>query len=217
MLVEIWSDVICPWCYIGKRRFERALGAFPHADEVDVKWRSYELDPGAPRRRPRPYAEVVARKYGTTVEDATDRLGHMNRLAAAEGLQYDLASTKGGNTFDAHRLVHLAASKGECLGAELEEALFRAYFTDLRPIGEPAVLADVATKTGLDGDEVTAVLESDRFGDDVRRDEAEAAALGCTGVPFFVIDRRWAVPGAQDAETFLAVLTRMWERTAAGG
>ena len=216
MLVEIWSDVVCPWCYIGKRRFETALHRFDHADEVEVRWRSFELDPRAPSLRARTMPEHLAVKYGMTVEQAGERLEHMNRLAAAEGLTYDLAKTQGGNTFDAHRLVHLASSKDPAIGAALEEALFKVYFTDLQPIGDKGVLHKVAVQSGLDPQEVSEVLDSDRFTEEIRRDEAEAAELGCTGVPFFVIDRTFAVPGAQDADVFLVALGRAWERSHPG-
>ena len=213
MLVEIWSDIVCPWCYIGKRRFESALSRFEHADQVEVRWRSFELDPHAPFRRSGTMAEHLAAKYGMTVEEAGARLESLDQMAAAEGLRYDLARTRGGNTFAAHRLIHLAYERDTATGGALKEALLHAYFTDLLPVSEPDVLIDVAAGVGLDRDELAAVLESDRFAGEVRRDEAEAAALGCTGVPFFVIDRAFAVPGAQDAETFLTVLRRAWARS----
>ncbi|HET6963539.1 MAG TPA: DsbA family oxidoreductase, partial [Acidimicrobiales bacterium] len=213
MLVEIWSDIVCPWCYIGKRRFESALARFEHADDVEVRWRSFELDPNAPFLRSGNMALHLAAKYGMTVEQATDRLQSLNRMAAEEGLDYDLAHTKGGNTFAAHRLIHLGYATDPATGAALKEALLEAYFIRLLPVSEPDVLVETAVKCGLDAGEVTEVLESDRFAGDVRRDEAEAAALGCTGVPFFVLDRAFAVPGAQDPETFLATMRRAWDRS----
>jgi predicted DsbA family dithiol-disulfide isomerase len=213
MLVEIWSDIVCPWCYIGKRRFESALARFEHADQVEVQWRSFELDPNAPFRRSGDMAHHLAAKYGMTVEDATERLHHMDQMAAQEGLRYDLARSQGGNTFAAHRLIHLGYQNGPATGAALKEALLHAYFVDLRPISEPDALMEVGIAAGLDPDEVTDLLESDRFAAEVRHDEAEAAALGCTGVPFFVFDRAFAVPGAQDSETFLITLRRAWDRS----
>jgi predicted DsbA family dithiol-disulfide isomerase len=210
VLVEIWSDVVCPWCYIGKRRFEAALDGFEHKDEVEVRWRSFELDPDAPSHRSGDTAEHLAAKYGMTVADARERLKSMDKLAAAEGLHYDLAHTEGGNTFDAHRLIHLGYDKSPETGAALKESLFAAYFTDLRPVGEPETLVDVGVAAGLDKDEVAELLASNRFAGDVREDETEAARLGCTGVPFFVIDRAFAVPGAQDRETLLLALRRAW-------
>ncbi len=215
MFVEIWSDIVCPWCYIGKRRFEAALAQFEHAGEVEVRWRSFELDPRAPQRRSTTMAEHIAAKYGTSVEQAAERLAGMDRMAANEGLHYDLANTKGGNTFDAHRLIHLGYEKDPATGAALKEGLLHAYFEELRPIGEREVLLEVAEQVGLDRDEVTQTLDSDRFASDVRGDEAEASALGCTGVPFFVFDRMFAVPGAQDPETILLTLRRAWERRTA--
>ena len=213
MLVEIWSDIVCPWCYIGKRRFEAALARFEHADGVEVRWRSFELDPHAPFRRSGDMAEHLAAKYGMSVPEAEGRLESLNRMAAQEGLRYDLRRTKGGNTFAAHRLLHLAYEKDSATGGALKEALLEAYFVDLLPISEPDVLTEIGVSVGLDRDEVARLLESDRFAGEVRREEAEAAALGCTGVPFFVFDRAFAVPGAQDADTFLATLRRAWDRS----
>lgn len=213
VLVEIWSDIVCPWCYIGKRRFEAALGRFEHADEVEVRWRSFELDPAAPVRRSAPMAEHLAAKYGISVDQAAERLAAMDDLAAAEGLHYDLARTQGGNTFDAHRLLHLASEKDAAIGGTLKEALLHAYFEENRPIGDREVLVDAAVRAGLDPGAIRETLASDRFAAEVRADEAEARELGCTGVPFFVFDRSFAVPGAQDAETFLIVLRRAWDRS----
>lgn len=213
MLVEIWSDVVCPWCYIGKRRFEAALAEFEHADQVEIRWRSFELDPRAPFRRARTMAEHLAAKYGMSVPEAEDRLESLNRLAEKDGLQYDLAKTQGGNTFDAHRLIHLGYSRDSATGGSVKEALLKAYFTDLKPISEPDVLVEVGVAAGLDRQDVEQLLESGRFSDEVRADEANAAALGCTGVPFFVFDRAFAVPGAQDTDTFLVTLRRAWGRS----
>ena len=213
MLVEIWSDVVCPWCYIGKRRFEAALDRFEHADEVQIQWRSFELDPTRPAQRPLSGPEHLAAKYGMTVPEAQARMESMNQMAAAEGLDFDLAHTQGGNTFDAHRLIHLGYSKDAPTGAATKEALLRSYFTDLQPIGEPDVLIKAGIEAGLDSSEVGDLLATDRYAAEVRHDEADAAKLGCTGVPFFVFDRAFAVPGAQDSETFLATLRRAWERS----
>jgi predicted DsbA family dithiol-disulfide isomerase len=216
MLVEVWSDIVCPWCYIGKRRFERALAGFEHAGEVDVRWRSFELDPWAPFRRSKPMAAHLAAKYGMTLDQAKARLEDMNKLAAADGLVYDLANTQGGNTFDAHRLIHLGNARGLDTGATVKEGLLKAYFTDLRPISEPEVLLEIGVTSGLDPVEVADLLATDRFATEVRQDEAEAAALGSTGVPFFVFDRAFTVPGAQDSSTFLITLRRTWERSHPG-
>ena len=214
VLVEIWSDVVCPWCYIGKRRFEEALARFEHADEVEVRWRSFELDPQAPFRRAGSMAEHLAAKYGTTVEEATGRLEHMDAMARAEGLDFHLARTQGGNTFAAHRLIHLAYERDPATGAAVKEALLRSYFIDRQPVSEPEVLVEIGVAAGLDRSDVEKLLDSDRFAAEVRAEEAEAAALGATGVPFFVVDRAFAVPGAQEPDTFLAVLRRAWDRRA---
>jgi predicted DsbA family dithiol-disulfide isomerase len=214
MQIDIWSDVVCPWCYIGKRRFESALRRFEHADEVKVRWRSFELDPRAPFRRSGNMAQHIAAKYGMTVDAARDRLEGMNRLAAEEGLRFDLARTQGGNTLDAHRLIHLGYEHGDDTGGDVKEALLHAYFEELLPVSDPDVLVDVATGCGIDKDEVCAVLAGDRFADAVRADEATAASLGATGVPFFVVNGAFAIPGAQDPDTFLAVLRRAWDRSA---
>ena len=213
VLIEIWSDIVCPWCYIGKRRFESALARFEHADQVEIRWRSFELDPHAPFRRAGTMAEHLAAKYGMSPDQARDRLAAMDRLAGEEGLRYDLAKTQGGNTFAAHRLIHLGYQRDAATGAAVKEALLHAYFEDLQPVSEPDVLVGIGVSCGLDEDEVAETLQSDRFAGEVRRDEAEAAALGCSGVPFFVFDRALAVAGAQDAETFLLTMRRAWDRS----
>lgn len=204
--------MVCPWCYIGKRRFEAALARFEHADEVEVRWKSFELDPRAPFRRAGGMAEHLAAKYGMTVDDARARLADMDAMAAAEGLAYDLARTKGGNTLDAHRLIHLAYERGPEAGAAMKEALLHAYFIEFRATSEPDVLIEIGEAQGLERAEVEQLLAGGRFTSEVRAEEAEASALGATGVPFFVIDRAFAIPGAQDPETVLQVLRRAWDR-----
>ena len=212
MVVEIWSDVVCPWCYIGKRRFETALSRFEHADSVEVRWRSFELDPRAPFRRVGGMDEHLAAKYGMSVEQARQRMSEMDRLAEAEGLAFDLSRTQSGNTFDAHRLIHLAYERGSEQGAAMKEALLHAYFIDFLPVSEPDVLVDLGIANGLEREEIEEMLAGDRFKAEVRADEAEAGSLGATGVPFFVIDRAFAIPGAQDPDTVLQVLRRAWDR-----
>lgn len=211
MQVEIWSDIVCPWCYIGKRRFEKALADFEHADEVMVKWRSFELDPRAAFLPGRSMAEHLGAKYGRSLEEAGEMLSFMDRMGVAEGLDYDLAATTGGNTFDAHRLLHLAEDHD--LGGTMKEALLHTYFVERVPVSDPDVLRRVAASVGLPAAEVDDVLAGARYADAVRADEAEAQELGCTGVPFAVIDRTYAVPGAQEAETFLSVLRKAWNRS----
>jgi predicted DsbA family dithiol-disulfide isomerase len=210
MQVEIWSDVVCPWCYIGKRRFEAALARFAHAGDVTVAWRSFELDPSAPGERQGSMVDHLARKYGMGQAQAQAAVDRLASAAATEGLEFHLDRARGGNTFDAHRLLHLAAERGVQDG--LKERLLRGYFTDGEPIGDPGALTRLAVDAGLDKEDVSAVLGSDAFADAVRADEAAAAELGITGVPCFVIDRRLAIPGAQDPDTILALLERAWDR-----
>ena len=201
MKVEVWSDVVCPWCYIGKRRFESALAQLDHP--VEVEWKSFELDPAAPVRRGST-AEHLARKYGLTLDQVAAMHERMTALATAEGLEYHLDETRGGNTFDAHRLLQLAKERG--IGGEMKERLLRAYFTECEPIGEREVLVRLGEELGLA--DVADVLESDAYAAAVRGDEHEARLLGISAVPFFVVDRYYAVEGAQPAEVILGALTR---------
>jgi predicted DsbA family dithiol-disulfide isomerase len=207
--VEIWSDVVCPWCYVGKRNLEAALAEFPHADQVEIEWRSFELDPTTPTRVELSMDEVLERKYGMTPEQATAANARMTGLAASVGLEYHLDRVQIGNTFDAHRLLHLAADEG--LGGALKERLLRAYFTEGRAVSDPDTLAELAAEVGLDPGRVAAVLAGDEFGDEVRADEARAVELGSTGVPFFVLDGRLGVPGAQPPDVLLRLLQRVWD------
>jgi predicted DsbA family dithiol-disulfide isomerase len=208
--VEIWSDIACPWCYIGKRRFERALAAFEHADDVRVRWRSFELDPGAPPERSGDHVERLARKYGMTVEQARQAERALAETAAAEGLDFRLDRRRSGSTFDAHRIVHLAAEHG--VGAAMKERLLRAYFTEGRLVSDHDTLVELAAGLGLDPDEVRAVLAGDRHAEEVRADEAAAAQLGIRGVPTFIVDRRVGVSGAQPPEMLLELLRQGWTR-----
>ena len=209
MKVEIWSDVVCPWCYVGKRRFESALARFAHQDEVEVVWKSFELDPNAPASRGTT-DEHLARKYGITVEQAARKHEEMTRVAATEGLEFRMSESKGGNTLDAHRLLHLASEHG--LQRELKERLMRAYFTEGEPIGERETLARLAAEVGVPG--AAEMLASDRFVNEVRDDEREAREFGIDAVPVFVIDRRYGVEGAQSPEAILEVLEQAWTERA---
>jgi predicted DsbA family dithiol-disulfide isomerase len=210
MQVEIWSDVVCPWCYIGKRRFERALAQFAHRDEVDLVWRSYELNPGAPRSQAMQgsYAERLAAKYGMTPEQAEARLAHMTNLAAEEGLDFRFDLARGGNTFDAHRLLHLARERG--VQDALKERFDRATFGEGLSVSDHDELAALAVEVGLDADDVRATLSSGAYADAVRADEEQALEYGITGVPFFVVDGKFGVSGAQDPERLLKVLDHAW-------
>ena len=200
--VEIWSDVVCPWCYIGKRRFEAALRDFPHP--VEVEWKSFQLDPHATSQPAGANTARLAEKYGRSLAEAQAMVDHVTAQAAAEGLDFRLDLSRGGNTFDAHRLLHLAKSAGR--QDQLKERLDRAHFTEGEPVDDAATLTRLAVETGLDEVEVKEVLTSDRFASAVREDVAEARALGISGVPFFVIDRRYGVSGAQPAELLRSAL-----------
>jgi predicted DsbA family dithiol-disulfide isomerase len=206
--VEIWSDIACPWCYVGKRRFEAALAAFAHRDEVRVTWRSFELDPQAPREREGDRAAHLAEKYGTTREQAVAMQERMTAVAAGEGLTFRFDIARSGNTFDAHRLVHLAAAHGR--QDAMKERLCRAYLGEGRLVGDPAVLEELAVEVGLPADEAREVLAGDRYADEVREDERTATALGITAVPFFVVDRALGVAGAQPPDVLGELLRRGW-------
>jgi len=208
--VEIWSDVVCPWCYIGKRRFETAVAEFGHP--VEVVWRSYELDPSAPAVRQGSYAERIGRKYGLPPEQAERQLHRMTSLAAEEGLDYHLDQARSGRSFDAHRLLHLARERG--VQDAVKERLMAGYLEEGVAIGLPEELAPLAVAAGLDAAEVEAVLEGDAYSAEVRADEDRANDIGITGVPFFVVDGRFAIPGAQDPDTILSVLQRAWDKRA---
>jgi len=214
--VEIWSDVACPWCYIGKRRFEAALEAFPHRDRVEVTWRSYQLAPGTPKGAGRPEALALAEMKGISLTQVQQMFAQVTEVAAGVGLAYDFDRTLTFNTFDAHRLLHLAARVG---GADLvgrtTEAMFSAHFEQGADLGLTAALVDLAHTVGFgehgwDDDRVLEFLSGDDEADAVRADIAEARSIGVTGVPFFVVDRRVAVSGAQPVEVFTQLLETSW-------
>jgi predicted DsbA family dithiol-disulfide isomerase len=213
MQVEIWSDVVCPWCYLGKRRFEQALEGFPHADEVDVVYRSFELDPAAQPGVTTPTIDVLASKYGMTPQQAEDAQRQMEQRAAGDGLTFRMSGLRSGSTRDAHRLLQLARDSGR--QSELIERLHRAYFTDQESIFDHESLARLADESGLDPDAVAKVLASDQYAEEVSQDEVTASALGATGVPFFVIDRRYGISGAQPAETIARALEHAWSEASA--
>jgi len=208
MRVEIWSDIACPWCYVGKARFEKGLAGFAHRDEVEVVYRSFELDAGSPRAAT-PLLPLLAAKYGLTEEQARQAELRTAQNARDEGLEYRTEGRDHGNTFDMHRLLHLAAKHDR--QDELLTLLYRANFADERSAFEPARLLELGVAAGLDEREVSAVLADESlFAAQVRADEREAAELGATGVPFFVFDRRIGVSGAQQAETFTRALEQAW-------
>jgi predicted DsbA family dithiol-disulfide isomerase len=213
MQVEIFSDVVCPWCYIGKRRFEAALAAFPHAEDVTVTYRSFQLDPDAPARSTQSVEQHLAAKYARTLEQAREMNQRVTDLAAGVGLDFRLEKAQRANTFDAHRLLHLADARG--VQADLAERLLDAYFTRGAVVSDHAELTEFAVAAGLDRAEVGAVLAGDDFAEQVRADLALAGRFGISGVPFFVFDRTYGVSGAQETNVFSEVLERVWTDTQA--
>jgi predicted DsbA family dithiol-disulfide isomerase len=202
MVVEIWSDMACPWCYVGKRRFEAALAGFGH--EVEVTWRSFELDPGAPASREESAAEHLSSKYGMPVEEARARQAQLASMAAADGLEFHFNRVRAANTFDAHRLTHLAAAHGR--QDAMVERLQRAHLTDGELISDHETLARLADELGVP--DAAEMLASDRYTAEVRDDERLAQEIGITAVPTFVVDRRVAVAGAQQPEVLRELLQR---------
>lgn len=208
MRVDIWSDVVCPWCYVGKARFEKALASFPHRDDVEVTFRSFELDPGAAVGGHETNLAMIAVKFGMPEPQAIEMEERVAGLARAEGLEYQLERPNG-NTFDLHRVLHLARAKG--IQGAVVNALYQANFAHARQVFDRDVLTQVATSAGLDPADVAKVLDTDQYADSVRADEAQAHALGATGVPFFVFDMKIGVSGAQATETFTRALAQAWE------
>ncbi len=208
MKVEIWSDVACPWCYIGKRRFEAALAQFEHRDQIEVIWHSYQLDPDAPRTSEQTLNEMLSQKYGVSISRAAAMNEQVTALAAQEGLEYHLDKARYGNTFDAHRLNHLAATHH--LQDEMEERLFKAYFTEGLALGDTETLVQLASQVGIAADEARAVLASDAYADEVREDIQMAWDFGIRGVPFFAFDEKYGVSGAQSTQVFGQVLEQSW-------
>lgn len=216
MQVEIWSDVACPWCAVGKRRFEAAMQTFEHADAVQLRWRSFELDSSAPRDATGPdgsqYVDRLAAKYGTDPVTAQAMIDRMTDTAAGDGWRFRFDRIRPGNTFDAHRLLHLAADRGR--QDQVKERFLAGYLEEGVPIGQPEALRELAVGAGLDDVEVAEVLSGERFADAVRADEREARALGISGVPFFVIDRRFGISGAQPATVLVQALVQAWDQGA---
>ncbi|MDO8292441.1 MAG: DsbA family oxidoreductase [Gallionella sp.] len=204
MEIEIWSDVICPWCYIGKRRFEMALANFAQHEEVNVIWRSFELDTSAPQQYPGTLDEILARKYGVSMQEAQAMNARVTGIAREVGLEYRLADARPGNTFDAHRLLHFAAARQ--LGDRATERIMHAYFCEGLAVGDRTALARLAPEFGIAENEAQAMLQSDAYSEAVRADEARAAASGITGVPYFVFNGKSGISGAQPVEAFAEAL-----------
>ncbi|PAZ13727.1 protein-disulfide isomerase [Streptomyces sp. SA15] len=211
MRVEIWTDIACPWCYVGKARFDKALEAFPHRDQVEVVHRSFELDPSLAKGDIQPVITMLTKKYGMSQAQAQAGEENLGAQAAAEGLDYRTRGRDNGNTFDMHRLLHLAKEQGR--QDELIQILYRANFAEERSVfseGDER-LVELAVEAGLDADAARKVLtDPTAYADEVRADEREAAELGANGVPFFVLDRKYGVSGAQPAEVFAQALTQAW-------
>lgn len=208
MRIDVWSDIACPWCYVGKRRLERALQEFPH--DVNVVWHSFELDPSAPQERDASvsHAERLAKKYGVSVDQARKNSQRLIDTARGEGLAFDFDHIRSGNTFDAHRLIHLAHARG--LQGAVKERLLKAYLEQGALMSDHPTLIRLAVEVGLDESEVTETLASDQYASEVRADEAQAQALGIDGVPFFVLENRLGVSGAQSPQVLLSALHQAW-------
>jgi predicted DsbA family dithiol-disulfide isomerase len=211
MRVDIWSDVICPWCYVGKARFEQALSSFAHRDEVEVVYRSFELDPGYPKAQGEHETTfaMLSRKYGMSEADARAAESRVAGLAAAEGLGFR-PERPVGNTFDIHRVLHLGLAKG--VQAELLNAVNEAYFGQGRQVFDRDVITEIAAGAGLDGAAAGDVIDGDAYAEEVRQDELQARELGVSGVPFIAIDMALGVSGAQPTEMFASALQQAWDR-----
>lgn len=209
MKIEIWSDVMCPFCYIGKRHFEKALEAFPGKNDVEVEWKSFQLNPDMETEPGKHINEYLAEKKGWTVEQAKQANEYVTGMAAAAGLQYDMDRAVVANSFDAHRVIQLAKQAGK--GDAMEESLFRAYFTEGRNIADHATLIELAGKAGVDEARAADVLKGKEFADAVEQDIYEAQQISVRGVPFFVLNDRYAVSGAQPVEAFAGALETAWK------
>lgn len=207
MRIEIWSDIACPWCYVGKVRFQAALEQYEHADAVEVVWRSFELQPDAPKGSSVPSIERLMEKYQLTREKALEMIGRVTDVAAASGLEFHLERARSANTFDAHRLIHKGASVG--LGQQVMERLMHAYQSEGLDLADHATLQRLAVEAGLDDDDARTVLASDAFAADVRADQERGRTFGVSGVPFFIVDEAHGISGAQPVEFFLQALQQL--------
>ncbi|GGW88818.1 DSBA oxidoreductase [Streptomyces malachitofuscus] len=210
MRVEIWSDIACPWCYVGKARFEKALASFPHRAQVEVVHRAFELDPGRAKDDVQQVIPMLVKKYGMSEAQAEAAQDNLSAQAAAEGLPFGAGGRDSGNTFDMHRLLHFAREQGR--QTELLDLLYKANFAEERSVfNDDERLVGLAVEAGLDADAVRKVLaDPEAYAEEVRADEREAAQLGARGVPFFVLDRTYGVSGAQPAEVFAQALNQAW-------
>lgn len=209
MKIEIWSDVMCPFCYIGKRHFEKALEAFPGKEDIEVEWKSFQLNPDMETEPGKHINEYLAEKKGWTIEQARQANEYVTGMAAAAGLQYDMDRAVVANSFDAHRMIQLAKQAG--VGDAMEENLFRAYFTEGRNIADHATLVELAGRAGVDQTKAAEVLSGKELADAVEQDIYEAQQISVRGVPFFVLNDRYAVSGAQPVEAFAGALETAWK------
>ncbi len=213
MKVEIWSDVMCPWCYIGKRKFEKALEQFPQKDRIEVEWKSFQLNPDMETDPSKNIIDYLVEAKGITADHATQMLDNVTNVAAEVGLEYHMDKAVLANSFDSHRFIQFAKKNKK--GDEAEEQLFNAYFTEGKNTADHDTLIDLGVKIGLDAGAVKSVLDSNQYADEVRKDVYEAQQVGARGVPFFVLDRKYAVSGAQQSDTFLGALQKSfqeWEK-----
>jgi len=213
MKVDIWSDVRCPFCYIGKRKFENALSQFEHKDKIEVEWHSYELDPQAKTEPTKNAHEHLAEIKGQTKEWAIEMGRYVSETAAEAGITFDLDKQVVANSFNAHRLIQLAKSLG--LADEAEESLFIAHFSEGKNIDDKQTLVEIGISIGIDEDVVARMLENNTFTDEVRYDQSAAKSIGITGVPFFIINQKYTISGAQPPATFLEALKMSWLEYAA--
>ena len=211
MKVDIWSDIACPWCFIGKRRFERGLADFAHRDQVEVTWHSYQLDPSIPEHYDGTELEYLSKRKGMPTDQVVQMLRTVEDAARGEGLDYDFEHLVVANSYPAHELLHLAKERG--VADAVKEALLSAHFEKAQDTGDREVLVRIGSDAGLDADEIRAALDDGRYRDAVAADIAQAAALGISGVPFFVIDGRYGVSGAQPAELFTRALSTAWDES----
>ncbi|WP_053217017.1 DsbA family oxidoreductase [Virgibacillus senegalensis] len=210
MKIEVWSDFVCPFCYVGKRRLEMALEQFPHKDEVEVEYKSFELDPTAPKYTDQSIYEALAAKFQSSEAQVREMNKGLIQQAAEIGLTYNYDDMKPTNTFDAHRLAKFARTLGK--EKELTENLLHAYFTDSKNVGDTETLADIAEATEIDRNKALEVLNDETaFADEVRTEERTAQQIGATGVPFFVVNQKYSISGAQPLETFKGALEQIWE------
>ncbi|EWT01069.1 DSBA oxidoreductase [Intrasporangium oryzae NRRL B-24470] len=211
MEIDIWSDIACPWCFIGKRRFEAALADFPHRDAVTVTWHSFQLDPTLPEHYDGTELDYLATRKGLAPEQVRQMFDHVREVAAPEGLDYDFDTLVVANSFAGHELLHLATANG--VGAIVKEALLSAHFEHGEDIGAREVLLRIGTEAGLDADTISTALDEGTYRDAVRADIDEAHRLGIRGVPFFVIDRKYGISGAQPTELFGEALDQAWRES----